>query len=212
MLSQEPFVAQTPEQARLLLDLAYAPALAVLIGKEASAGEVAQVTTNSVKQVHHRLTRLVSAGLIEVIGERARGGRPIKLYRAVSAAYRVPMALTAAATVEEWLEGMQRPFLSAFRRAVSDTYRLDEDNVLQIVLDDHQHLHMSLATHGSPTSHRRGYGLVRNATLNPAAIQELKRRLNELNDWVTAQEDGGHPEATPCILALLFTPGQVEES
>lgn len=206
------FTAQTPEQARLLLDLAYAPALAVLIDREASAGEVGQASGNTVKQAHHRLTRMVGAGLVEVVGERKRGGRPVKLYRAVSAAYRVPFALTTSATVEDWLEAMHRPFLESYRRAVADAYRSDTAHALQIELDERRFLHMRLEPRLNLTDHHRGYGTVRTATLKPGAVQELKQRLQDLSAWVTAQEAGEDPGAAPCILALLFTPGRVEGS
>lgn len=206
------FTARTPEQARLLLDLAYAPVLAVLMDREASAGEVARATGSTVKQTHHRLTRMVGAGLVGVVGERKRGGRPVKVYRAVGAAYRVPFALTTSATVEEWLEAMHRPFLEGYRRAVADAYRSDTAHVLQIELDDRRFLHMRLDPRLDLTDHTRGYGTVRTATLKPEAVRELKQRLRDLSAWVTAQEAGGDPEAAPCVLALLFTPGAVEGS
>lgn len=70
----EGLTVQTPQQARLLLDLAYAPALELLMHREASAGEVARETNITVKQACHRLTRLLGAGLVEVTGTRKRGG------------------------------------------------------------------------------------------------------------------------------------------
>ncbi|CAM2756729.1 MULTISPECIES: hypothetical protein [Deinococcus] len=41
-------------------------------------------TRQSVKQAHHKLTRLLGAGLVEVGGERKRGGRAVKVYRAAA--------------------------------------------------------------------------------------------------------------------------------
>lgn len=101
-----PFVARTPQQARLLLDLSYEPVLTVLLRTEASAGEVAGHTGLTLKQAHHRLTRLLAADLIVVSGERRRGGRPVKLYRAAAGVYHVPFDLTDSATMAELIGGM----------------------------------------------------------------------------------------------------------
>lgn len=209
-LDPSPFVARTPEQARLLLDLAYTPVLAVLMAREASAGEVARETESTVKRAHHRITRLLGAGLIEVTGERRRGGRPVKLYRAGATAYRVPFTLTDAVTMRELLEAMHRPLLDAYLRAQAAGYGDDARASVFVELDDQGNMSHGLGRRLDVTDHRRGFGTARTASLTPETIRELKRRLQELGDWVNAQNAGDDPQAQDCILALLFTPGRLE--
>ena len=98
------FTARTPEQARLLQEMAYVSTLGRLLKGEASASEVAKDTSQSLQRAHHRLTRLLQEGLIEVRAERPRGGRAIKIYGAVAKEYRVPFSLTDAAIVGELIQ------------------------------------------------------------------------------------------------------------
>lgn len=208
-MSSPPFVARTPEQVRLLLNLTSAPALTVLMGGEASVGEVAQATQLTVKQAYHRLSRLHHAGLIEVTGERLRAGRPVKVYRAAPA-YQVPFALTDAATLEDWLRAIHRPFLDAYLRARAAGYGSEQSDSLFIVLDSHGHMSRHFGRAPGWDTRHPGYGTVRTTTLRPEAMQELQARLQALGEWVTAQSHEGDPQARACILALLFTPGEVE--
>ncbi len=55
--------------------------------------EVAAELSIDLKQLHHTVTRLCRLGLLEVVGERKRAGRPIKLYRCTGSSYRIPSKL-----------------------------------------------------------------------------------------------------------------------
>ena len=57
----EALTVQTPEQARLLLDDGYTTLLSALLAGPLSAGEAAERTRLTLKQAHHRLTRLHAA-------------------------------------------------------------------------------------------------------------------------------------------------------
>lgn len=181
---------------------------------EASAGEVARMTDIPVKQAHHRLTRLLEAGLITVMGERQRGGRPIKLYRASSTVYQVPFALTDAATAAELVTGMTQPYLMASMEAIGHLFMTETAQDVLVALDAQQHLSITLVgTQGKHTSGPRGlFGTFTQVRLGRESRTEAERRMRELHDWLAAQEavDMELPDAQTCIAGLFFTPGQVE--
>ncbi|WP_019588257.1 helix-turn-helix domain-containing protein [Deinococcus apachensis] len=213
-LSSPEFVVQTPEQARLLLDLGYFDVLGEVMRCEASAGEVARAVGLSVKQAHHRLTRLVRADLVEVCGERRRGGRPVKLYRAVARGFQVPFGLTDSATMAELIGTLQRPFMTAYARAAAGEYgrtfgRGAEHDVF-FRLDAQGQPSLYVAPSGRTEENLSGYGLFTQVNLKPEVLKELSRRLRELRAWV-AEQESHDPGAEPCLLGLLLTPGRLEE-
>lgn len=212
-LAESPFVARTPEQARLLLDLGYFDVLGEVMRREASAGEVARAAGLTVKQAHHRLTRLVGAALVEVCGERRRGGRPVKLYRAVAGGYRVPFGLTDAATMAELIGTIQRPFMTAYARAAAGEYgrtfgRGAEHDVF-FRLDAQGQPSLYVAPAVRTEENLSGYGMFTQVNLKPEVLKELARRLRELRAWV-AEQESSDPGAEPCLLGLLLMPGRLE--
>ncbi|WP_102128047.1 hypothetical protein [Deinococcus planocerae] len=210
-LPQSTFVARTPEQARVLLDLAYAPTLNVLMTREASAGEVARETKSPVKRAHHLLTRLLGAGLIEVTGERKRGGRPVKLYRAARS-YEVPFALTDAATLEELVAALHRPFLEAYFRARARPLDGEPQDSVFIGLNEDEGLVLSLRRGAREDPGRLDFGSLSAIRLPHDAMRELRRRMQELQGWVSQQARGAQdgPQTAACLVGLLFTPGEIE--
>ena len=138
------FTAQTPQQARLLLEIGGYPVLTQVLRGVVSAGEVARSTGLALKQAHHRLTRLCSAGLVEVCGERPRGGRPVKLYRARAASYRVPFSLTDSATTTELVQAISTPFMQAYTQAVAALLQSDEERDLLVQLNGRGELQATL--------------------------------------------------------------------
>ena len=99
----------------MLLDHLYGKVLGAVMVGQASASEVAARAELPLGRAHHRLPRLLEAGLIWVAGEQKRGGRAVKVYRA-AVSYTVPFELTEAATVEELMAQMYRPFMAALIR------------------------------------------------------------------------------------------------
>ncbi|CAM3512411.1 helix-turn-helix domain-containing protein [Deinococcus frigens] len=209
------FVAQTAEQARLLLNPPYAPVLGALLHGEASAGEVATAAEITLKQAHHRLTRLLGAGLIEITGERKRGGRPVKVYRALAEVYRVPFELTEAATVTELTTGMIQPYVTASLEAIGQLFKNEIDRDVLVALDARKQISISLD--GSRNKYKSGlrgmYGTCVQIRLSQEAREEAERRMRELREWI-AEQDAQRPEladAQDCIAVLLFTLGGLEK-
>jgi hypothetical protein len=58
-------------------------------------GEAAAASGKELRRLHHHVGRLCAAGLVEVVGERRRAGRPMKLYRAASDSFFVRDELLA---------------------------------------------------------------------------------------------------------------------
>ena len=71
-------------QRRILLQFAKQPR---------SLAEVAGELAIDLKQLHHAVTKFCRLGLIEVVEERKRAGRKIKLYRCTGDSYFIPNAL-----------------------------------------------------------------------------------------------------------------------
>jgi len=70
--------------------------LLFLVTREASLAEVARLTRVDLRRVHHHVTALHALGLVQIVQERPRAGRPINIYRAVSRAFFVPENLSPA--------------------------------------------------------------------------------------------------------------------
>ncbi|GHF45769.1 hypothetical protein HNQ07_002306 [Deinococcus metalli] len=211
----ETFTARTHQQARLLMDETCQEVLGPLMGSARSASEVAHATQRPLKAVHHRLTRLLAAELIVVTGQRARGGRPVKVYRAAAPRYRVPFDVTDAATLDELLGTIARPFVSSFTAQVAQLFTHEDGHELILVADARGRPSMSLAprsVHDHPRDSYGALGTFGRPHLTAETRAELERRLQELNAWVTAQdrEQRGQPGAAPCLVGLLFTSLQPE--
>lgn len=97
----------TAQQAALLLDPVLDPLFSALAktGEEgAGAAELARRSGTPLSTTHARLARLLSAGVVERTGERARSGRPVRLYR-LPLPWHIPFEVTPAATLRELLGG-----------------------------------------------------------------------------------------------------------
>jgi hypothetical protein len=70
-----------PRQRRLLLWFAR---------REKSVGEAAAALGMDLKRAHYFVRRLVDLGLLVVVGERRRAGRPVSLYRAAADSFFIP--------------------------------------------------------------------------------------------------------------------------
>lgn len=137
--------ATTERQAALLLDPANYRLLDALMGRACSAGDVARTLGEDVRRAHYRLRRFVDAGLVEIVGEEKRAGRPIKRY-AMHAHWFVPFELTSAETLEGLLSDQLGPRLERFvgllARDLHETagvgvrFERGEDGVLNVRLYD----------------------------------------------------------------------------
>lgn len=67
--------------AALLADDRRRTMLMLFAGRALTLAEAAAEGGVDLKRLHHHAGRFVAAGLLEIVGERRRGGRPMKLYR-----------------------------------------------------------------------------------------------------------------------------------
>lgn len=202
--------------------MGYSPVLAVVMTQQASASEVARQTGVPLKRVHHRLTRLLGAGLIEVSAEQKRGGRAIRLYRALADEYTVPFELTDAATLEELMARMYRPFVEALVRGqatviqatmiqatmIQATMIQQERSELRLRLDAAHQLMYNLGPR--PDELWQAYGTAGTALLLPPDAQYLHGELRRLRAWATERHSTSD-DARSYLLGLMFTPGELEE-
>ncbi|GHF41760.1 hypothetical protein HNQ07_001430 [Deinococcus metalli] len=106
-----------PASVKLFLDSAMMGTLEHLMLGEHSASSLARTLHAPLNAVHHRVRRLVAAGLAAETRTEPRRGRPIRYYRATSDAYLVPYDATPLTSVEDLVglheTGFARRFLSA---------------------------------------------------------------------------------------------------
>lgn len=111
----EPLRVTTPEAAELLGRPELGRLLKPFMSGPKTVGEVAAAQGLSVEALHYRVRQLCRAGLLVVVGERPRRGRPSKLYQAVATDFVFsvellrPGTLRALALGESWL----REFMEA---------------------------------------------------------------------------------------------------
>jgi hypothetical protein len=82
-----------------------------------SVAEVAGELAIDLKQLHHAVTKLCRLGLLEVVEERQRAGRKIKLYRCAGQSYFIPCAVTPV----PFSQGLAQELQGAIARDVAAT-------------------------------------------------------------------------------------------
>lgn len=102
-------VVDDAAQARLLSDPEALRTFEPFLARERAVAEVARELGARVDTVLYRVRRLREAGLLRVVREEPRAGRPIKVYRSSADAYFVPFAATPFAELRERLLEQARP-------------------------------------------------------------------------------------------------------
>lgn len=92
-----------PRAARLLADPSWRLWIEPFLGRASGIAEAAARLDRPLDAVRYRVRRMHELGLLEIIGERRRAGRPVRLYRTVADGFVVPFAATPYADVEERL-------------------------------------------------------------------------------------------------------------
>ena len=113
----------TPDQARLLSDDAATRFLEPFLGRERSASQAARELGVPIDTLLYRVKRFLEAGLLEIVREEPRAGRPIKIYRTVADGFYVPFELTAYAEHEEQMREQLRSGEEVIVRAASRLLR-----------------------------------------------------------------------------------------
>ena len=98
--------ADDPLAARLLLDEDARDVLGVFLGRSRSAQEAASELGRDLDGVLYRIKRLLQAGLLMVVEERLRSGRPVKVYRSTFDSWFVPFEALPYVDVEDTLSAL----------------------------------------------------------------------------------------------------------
>lgn len=122
-------ILAAPHQARLLKPFMRSPK---------TLGQAAAELGVPLKDLHYRVRQLCAAGLLQVVGEQPRRGRPCKLYQATGTSFRVACALIPDALLSELESGAswERELDAALERFGARRYeealtvRLQEDGTL----------------------------------------------------------------------------------
>lgn len=101
-------VVQDAEQARLLSDPRSLRYFEPFLARTRSVSEAAKEVGCALDTMYYRVRRFERAGLLQIVGERPRYGRPIKLYRSVAESFVVPFEATPFAELEERLRTQHR--------------------------------------------------------------------------------------------------------
>ncbi len=101
-------VVRDAEQARLLSDPRSVHYFGPFLARTRSVAEAAEEVGCALDTMYYRVRRFERAGLLRVVGQRARRGRPIKLYRSVADSFVVPLEATPFAELEERLRKQHR--------------------------------------------------------------------------------------------------------
>jgi len=101
--SDAPHVVDDPRQAALLVDDDALRFFRPFLARDATVKDAAEEVGVSLDRMLYRVRTFVDAGLLRVVRERPRAGRPIKVYRSSHDAYFVPYAATPFASLQEVL-------------------------------------------------------------------------------------------------------------
>lgn len=91
--------------------------LMLFAGEPRSVSEAAIASGIGLKQLHHHVRKLVGLGLLEVVAERRRAGRPLKLYRSRGTSFFIPEEIAPKPFHEELAVELRHCLAAANRRA-----------------------------------------------------------------------------------------------
>lgn len=120
-----PFRVTDEQQARLLTDPRFQSTFRVFLAREATVSMASQETGSDMNAALYRVRTLAAAGLLEVVREEPRKGRPIKVYRSSHDAYFIPYQATPFASLEERLLAQMLPELR--QRVAIQARRMQRD-------------------------------------------------------------------------------------
>jgi len=112
-----------PRAATLLSDPDWVPWIEPFLGRTRSIAEVAAELGRPLDAVRYRVRRLHEAGVLEVVGQRKRAGRPIRLYRTVADGFVVPFEATPFVDLEERILATMTAQARSFARSAAQLLR-----------------------------------------------------------------------------------------
>lgn len=113
------YVVNDPAQAEILSDSKALRFFGPFLARERSAGSAAAELGVPIDRLLYRIRRFLETGLLRIVREEPRSGRPIKIYRSSADAYFVPFAVTPFADVGERLWQETGGFLRGSNDAVA---------------------------------------------------------------------------------------------
>ena len=185
-------VVTDPEAANLLSDPAQLELLEPFFRGDVVLGELAKELGVKLNTLLYRVNKLVDLGLVEVVREEPRRGKPVKVYRAAARVFFVPFESTTSVNLGELLGSMTFEGGRLFHREAARALQtLAPSWGLRIVLNEQKQL-MALLTDSE--GGRRGeftdsfFGPAAPAlffgegwlTLDFATAKEMQRELFEL--------------------------------
>ena len=139
-------VVTNPEAANLLADPAQLELLEPFFRGDVVLGELAKERGLKLNTLLYRVNKLVDLGLVEVVREEPRRGKPVKVYRAAARAFFVPFENTTSVSLGELLGGMTLEGGRLFHREAAKALQtLAPSWGLRIVLNEQKQL-MALLT------------------------------------------------------------------
>ncbi len=117
------FTVQDAEQAHLLSDVKTRAYFEPFLGRELSVLAAAREVGCSLHAMLYRVRVFVGAGLLRIVREEARAGRPIKYYRSAHDAYFIPLEMTPYAELEERLSVQFAPSVNMLTKSWSHLLR-----------------------------------------------------------------------------------------
>jgi hypothetical protein len=116
-------VVSDQTQARFLTDPAKKRFLLPFLARERRVAEAAAEVGCSINRMLYQVRTLVDCGLLQVLREEPRAGRPMRVYRSVHDAYFVPYAATPYDTLEQRISVQGRPIWDGLVAAYADALR-----------------------------------------------------------------------------------------
>lgn len=180
---------RTEAQAAILDDRVLARFFYPFLGREKTVSQAAAEVGCKLNAMHYRTKTFHEAGLLRIMREEKRSGRPIKVYRSVADAFFVPFQFTSHATQQEsWLAHIE-PVARRIARSMAEQY-LTRERAGQCIFRDDRDSLVSLGGQELPESEivfhpdaaYRPLGTDRfgNIFLTEDEAQGLKRELVEL--------------------------------
>lgn len=162
---------ENPLRARLLM---------ACVAQERSLSELHRLTGDTLPKLHYHVARLLGAGLLKVGREQARGGRPIRLYRAVAEGFLVP---------QEFLHDLPGETMAAELRNLLQSSR--DDVSLRYTSDSRGSLRVALVREeGAPSP--KSIELWQVFRLDEQQRDSLARELKELFERYARADCGSH--------------------
>lgn len=107
----------------LLMNMQAARHLAPFMHAEQTLGSAAAEIGRRPSSVAYWVRRLLQAGLLVVVREQARAGKPIPYYKAAAAEFRVPFDAMPSGAREEFLHGARKLMVGEFAASVERAAR-----------------------------------------------------------------------------------------